>query len=79
MMLFRMQDQLREARQEAEAMKQANKDLESEMEKCTSRDVEHMKFSERLSDATVKLQSENLTLASQVTGSTSIFKRRFET
>lgn len=65
-LLFRLRQQLAEAQKETEELKQSYKDLMSDMDSYVNQESEHLNFSQKLSDETVRLQSENLSLGDEV-------------
>lgn len=63
---LRLRLQLTETQKEVEELKQSNEDLMGDMDGYINQESEHLKFSQRLSDETVRLQSENLALGDEV-------------
>lgn len=58
--------QLTETQKEVEELKQSNEDLMGDVDGYINQESEHLKFSQRLSDETVRLQSENLALGDEI-------------
>lgn len=63
---LRLRQQLTKTQKEVEELKQSNEDLMGDVDGYINQESEHLKFSQRLSDETVRLQSENLALGDEV-------------
>ena len=56
----------KELKEQVAMLEESNTDLQANMESCGVREMEHLEFTQKISDKNARVQSENITLNSAV-------------
>ena len=57
---------MKELKEQVSMLEESNTDLQANMESCGIREMEHLEFTQKISDKNARVQSENITLNSAV-------------